>query len=93
MTRAQPSPEWMTRPTGWRAIWPVLNPGLPLEDLIRKAKGDLPAVATRHRVLLVGRQRWSIRPGQDVPGSAGAEWVVVCESCVTVLPRSEEEVA
>jgi hypothetical protein len=76
--------------SGWRAIWPVLNTGLPLDDLMRKAKADLPAVAKRHRVELVGRQRWTVRPGQDVPGSAGAEWVVVCESCVVVVDRRTE---
>lgn len=83
MTLSQPTPQ------GWRAFWPVLNDGLPLADLMAKAQRDLPAVARRHRVELVGRQRWSIRPGQDVPGSAGAEWVVVCESCALVVERRE----
>lgn len=72
----------------YRAIWPVLPPQLPLSDLIDEAWPDLQAILIRSRLTIVGRPRWCIRPGADVPGSGGACQVLVADCLVSVMPRN-----
>lgn len=66
----------------FRAIWPITDPDIPARDLIAEARADLPAVANRHGVVLLGNPTTCairIARGQGVPGSGGAHRVVVAE--------------
>jgi len=75
-------------------VWPILLPGPPqakspvvLADLFEEAKANLPALARRHRALLLGRPRFSVRPAADVPGSGGTGYVVVATAPARREPR------
>lgn len=76
----------------FRAIWTVVDPGVGLKQLMDEAVGDLPAVARRHGLVVTGTPRPRVARGQDVPGSAGAETVVLIDvEAVRIrdLPRKE----
>jgi hypothetical protein len=57
------------------AVWPIVQMHEP-SALIREARRDLPNLARRHGAVLKGQPQVSIRPGAQVPGSGGAEYVV-----------------
>jgi hypothetical protein len=60
-------------------VWPVLDVAdLAHPDaLLAQAIDDLPRLAHQLRAELTGEPaRLSIRPGREVPGSGGAQWVV-----------------
>jgi len=60
-------------------VWPVLDVAdlAHPERLLAEAADDLPRLAAQLRAELTGAPpRMSIRPGREVPGSGGAQWVV-----------------
>lgn len=75
----------------YRAVWPLLSEAgrRPLRELVAEAESDLPwMLAVAHvRRAAVGRPRWTIRPGRDVPGSGGAPEVLVLDLPVVRVPR------
>lgn len=72
----------------FRAIWPILDPRRTLTALSDEAWPDLQVLAARARVQMLGRPRWCIRPGSDVPGSGGAHLVLVADVAVCVVPSN-----
>lgn len=57
------------------AVWPIVEMTTPAE-LIQEARADLAGLANQARAALMGKPKFSIRPGSEVPGSGGAEFVV-----------------
>ena len=88
MTRAQPTPEWMTDGV-FRMIWPVTEP-MPFDDLIDEASLDVARLCRMHHVELVARPRWTLRRRFTIPGSGGAHTVLVAEAPARVVERREE---
>lgn len=58
------------------ALWPITD-RRPMRYLIAEAREDLPRVLLLAHARLLAEPRWSIRRGQDVPGSGGAAEVLV----------------
>lgn len=52
-----------------RCLWPVVDPSIPLRELLAEAAADLPEVATRAHAKVTGPGRWSMAPSEAVPGS------------------------
>jgi len=71
----------------FRAIWPVLDPTVPLLELFSDAADELPEIARRAHVQLAGRPRWSLQPGWQVAGSGGALFVVVVDIAARTQPK------
>lgn len=76
----------------WRAIWPVLDESRTLSELVGEASDQLPGMFARARLRPIGRPRWSVRPGADIPGSGGAATVLVADVPVTAVPRDVDTV-
>jgi len=78
----------------YRALWPLLGSKrrTPLRDLIAEAERQLPLMLLIAHVRRApsGRPLWSIRPGSDVPGSGGADEVLVLDLPVVVVPRDAD---
>lgn len=72
----------------FRGIWPIHDPDLRLEHLVAEATRDLPRVAAQSRAKLTSAVRWTIRQGNDVPGSGGAAWVLVGEAVALKMDRA-----
>lgn len=72
----------------FRALWPVVSPEAchALADLFSEAANDLPQLARRHHALLLGQPRWSLQPGRQVPGSAGAPFILLCDAGALIDP-------
>lgn len=70
------------------AGWPVLDPPLPLHELIDEAVGELPALLERVHAVLVSRPSWAIRPGSTVPGFGGWGSVLTVEARAIASPRT-----
>lgn len=70
------------------ALWPVVEP-LPFTQLVEEAKATLPSVLMKARATLTTSPRWSMRFGCDVPGSGGAEVVLVMEARAEKAKRPE----
>lgn len=69
----------------FRAIWPVIDQR-PLHVLVCEAKPDLPRLLAVHRARPLSRPSWALRPGREVPGSRGADVVLVMEVRCEALP-------
>lgn len=64
----------------FRAVWPVTDMTVPRLDLLAEALADLRNVATRHGAhVLTTHPVPVLLPGRAVPGSGGAERVVVID--------------
>lgn len=64
----------------FRAIWPVIDDTLPTPALLAEALDDLPAVGLRHGVRVLPKSAVArIAEGRTVPGSGGAQTVVVID--------------
>ena len=90
----------MTRPARklaalhhFRAIWPVTDPTVPYADLIAAAREDLPAVALRHGVRVHRATAPRVIEGRMVPGSGGAQHVVVIDASVVRLRDVSDDAA
>lgn len=70
------------------AIWPIVEPARPIDELIAEALDDLPTVALRaHAHIAAGaRPRWEIREGAHTPGSGGARHVLACHILADPMP-------
>lgn len=86
-----------TTPATFQAVWPIINGGGKVgatdADLILLALQDLPDVARRHRVNLVGMPKAVITDGRKYPGSAGARRVVLIETPAVQLPQRGYQVS
>ena len=75
----------------FQAVWPIItgqgNANLTDTELIDDALADLPTVAARHNVTLIGKPQVAITDGARFPGANGAHKVVVIESPARALPR------
>ena len=80
------------RPQHFRALWPITDPSMTLAELANEALPDLEAITHRSRVQAIGRPRWCIRPGRDVPGSGGAEQVLIADLAVVAIPRNTDAI-
>lgn len=65
--------------TTFRAIWPVVDESVPLKELLDEAAADLPAVARRHGLVVRSALHPRVARGRDVPGSGGADLVVLID--------------
>ena len=63
--------------TQLRAWWPIHELA---DDLIAQAERELPAVALRAHARLTGSPRWSVVPGELVPGARAYAWVLVAHA-------------
>jgi len=62
-----------------RLVWPVLEPPLPLFDLIDIARDDVDEVVARHGYIAVHAPfEWMPRPGSEVPGFSAHRLVLTC---------------
>lgn len=83
MTKPKPRPAPPTATHTFRAVWPIVEgTGTATTDaeLISRAIGDLPNVAHRHQATIIGPPRACIADGRRVPGSGGAQYVVIVEA-------------
>jgi len=78
MVRTKPKPPTPTHV--FRAVWPVTDSSIIAQDLIAEAYEDLPNVATRHGAQIVGEPKCGMFAGNRVPGSGGAQRVIVIEA-------------
>ena len=62
----------------FQAVWPVVDPNVPVNELLAEARRDLHAVAARHRARITGTPRFQYRAGRNIPGSNGAKRVITC---------------
>lgn len=68
----------MTAPFVFRAIWPITDPTIPLDDLVREAVVDLPRLISQARALPLDAGRWRIVESVNVPGSGRlTDWTLV----------------
>ena len=72
----------------YRAFWPVTDESLTFDELRAQGESDLPRLLHFARVAQVGRGRWCLRPGSDVPGSGGAHTVLIADVPVVRVPRN-----
>lgn len=79
--------------TTFQAVWPIINgggkEGATDADLVLIALADLPEVALRHRVKLMGMPKATITDGRRFPGSNGARNVVLIEAPAEQLPHRD----
>ena len=75
----------------FRAWWPITDPHMSLDDLADEASEQMPALLRRQRLCRVGRVRWSIRHGRDLPGTGGAHLVLVADLAVVQIERAETD--
>lgn len=75
----------------FRAVWPVISPEAAhkLADLFAEASAELPQIARRHSAQLAGPPRWLLMPGRQLPGSAGAPFIIVSDSAALIDPLKE----
>ncbi|PSS43610.1 hypothetical protein C6401_10785 [Arthrobacter woluwensis] len=72
----------------FRAIWPVVDESPTEDELIQEGLADLPSVALRHHVAITGQPGFRLMPGARVPGSNGADLVLVAQApCEPLPPR------
>ncbi|MCR6647777.1 MAG: hypothetical protein NVV70_06415 [Cellulomonas sp.] len=63
----------------------MTDPSVPYAVLIEGARADLPDVALRHGVKVIRAAHAAVIDGRRVPGSGGAQYVVVIEASVVRL--------
>jgi hypothetical protein len=72
----------------FRAIWPVVDPTVPLRHLVAEAAADVPNVALRSRAEITGPGTWSMAPSEAVPGSGRVtDTVLIFEAPAVPMPR------
>lgn len=76
----------------FHAIWPITDTTLAFHELRAEGEGLLPELLRMHRLEQVGRPRWSVRPGSDVPGSGGAHTVLLAVVPVVQIPRDVDAI-
>lgn len=64
-------------PPVFEAVWPIVVPGMPRDELIAEAAADIHAVAARAGVRLTGTPTFAIHPGRAQRGSQGAAYCLV----------------
>jgi hypothetical protein len=72
----------------FRAIWPIQDDDATIDQLITEAQADLPRLLAAERVRATDDGTWRILPGQRIPGSGGAEIVLVADFIVEHEPKN-----
>ena len=64
----------------FRAIWPLVHPGVTWSSLVKQAEGDLPMLAAQAHCRIVGRPTFRVVESEKVPGSGrSTSHVFVCD--------------
>ena len=71
----------------FRAFWPIIDPTIPPDELIREATADLPLLTSRAHAVLTGPCRWAIAPSEKVPGSGRVTKTVLLAEAPAVEGR------
>jgi|GEM_PF-6638894 len=70
----------------FQAFWPVADPAATEGQLIGEAIDDIHHVAARHGAKITSHPTFRFMPGRLVPGSGGADRVLVAQATCEPLP-------